>query len=433
MTITRRQLIGGAAVGAMPLALAGCGFAPSASPSTAAAGTISFTTWGTDAELAGFKKVIASFEQAHAGAKVALNAVPYEQMFTNIDAQIQAGNPPDVFRVPYYTFGAYAGAGQLLDLSSHLGSGFSDRFTDQAWAAVQNGGKPYGVPHHTDTSVIFLRTAALEDAGVSSVPTSADDAWTWSEFRSVAQRLRRSLPASKYPFAVNWQGNGVTRWLSWLFQADGRFLTDDLSKSAIDSDAGRTAVSFTSAFFPDRLVPKNDSVQSSTYAQDTWTNGTVPMVFTGAFAIPDAASAVKDEWTATFPPVNRRAGGDFGGNALVATKSAEGKAALIARFFDHVTTEEQQRDFCQRASLLPTRKDLVDGGVRFQVRPELTPILLGQARNVQAQDSAQVASPDMSKIITVLKDELERAFVGGRGAASTVHALSSGIDGAVGA
>ena len=67
-----------------------------------------------------------------------LNAVPYEQIFTNVDAQIQAGNPPDVFRVPYYSFGRYAGAGQLLDLSSLLESGFSDRFTPQAWQAVQN-------------------------------------------------------------------------------------------------------------------------------------------------------------------------------------------------------------------------------------------------------------------------------------------------------
>ena len=55
--------------------------------------------------------MISAFEKATSGAKVELNSVPYEQMFTNIDAQLQAGNPPDLFRVPYYTFGAYAGRG----------------------------------------------------------------------------------------------------------------------------------------------------------------------------------------------------------------------------------------------------------------------------------------------------------------------------------
>ena len=108
-------------------------------------------------------------------------------MFTNIDAQLQAGNPPDVFRVPYYTFGAYAGRDQLLDLSSHLPGDFADRFTPQAWAAVQNEGKPFGVPHHTDTSVILYNKDAFDAAGVTSVPTTLEEAWTWDEF---AQRRR---------------------------------------------------------------------------------------------------------------------------------------------------------------------------------------------------------------------------------------------------
>ena len=167
MTLTRRQLLGTTGV----LAARSCSPAAASSPprakKTTAPGTLSFTTWGTDAELAGFKKAIAAFEKANPGSDVALNAVPYEQMFSNIDAQLQAGNPPDVFRVPYYTFGAYAGKGQLLDLSKHLPSGFKDRFTPQAWAAVQNGGKPYGIPHHTDTSAILYNKAAMSAAGIT--------------------------------------------------------------------------------------------------------------------------------------------------------------------------------------------------------------------------------------------------------------------------
>ncbi|WP_375387986.1 ABC transporter substrate-binding protein [uncultured Amnibacterium sp.] len=431
MHLTRRQLLGSSGIAAAPLLLAGCGFVPSAAKRTSSTGTLSFTTWGTDAELAGFRKAIAGFEKANPGSKVDLNAVPYEQMFSNIDAQLQAGNPPDVFRVPYYTFGAYAGQGQLLDLSKHLPSGFADRFTPQAWAAVQNGGKPFGVPHHTDTSAILYNKQALDDAGVTDIPTRLDDAWTWQQFRAVAQRLRRAQPDAKYPFGVNWQGNGVTRWLSWLFQSDGRFLTEDLSAAAIDSNAGRAAVDFTKSFFPDRLVPPNDSVKSSTYAADSWYNQTTAMVFSGAFAIPDATDALKFEWGATFAPRNTRAGSDFGGNALVATKAAEGKAELIAAFFAHVTEEEQMRDFCANASLLPTRADLVKDGIEFAVRPELSPVFVGQASAVQASDSGQVASPKMSAIITVLQDELERAFVGGRGTAATIAALKTGIDKAV--
>lgn len=432
MNVNRRRFLTTAGVLTAPLGLAACGFAPAAPKASTGSKTITFTTWGTDSELAGFKSVIASFEKANPGAKVTLNAVPYEQIFMNIDQQLQAGNPPDVFRVPYYSFGSYAGAGQLLDLSGHVPSGFHDRFTPQAWAAVQNGGKPFGIPHHTDTNVIFYNKSAFETAGITNVPTSIDDAWTWDEFTAAAAKLKAKQPKNRYAFAYNWQGNGVTRWLDWLFENDGRFLSADLKSPAIDSAAARATVDFTKSFFTKQFVPRNDTVGSSTYAADDFANQTVAMVFSGAFAIPDT-SKLKFEWGSTFAPQQARHGGDFGGNALVATKQASGKADLIGAFFDHVTQQAQMRTFCAGASLLPTRKDLVASGIQFAVRPELSKVSVGQAGTVQASDSGQVASPNMSKIIAVLQKQLDAAFIGGRSAAATASGASSGIATAVGA
>lgn len=425
MNLTRRKILTVAGLLSAPAVAAGCGFRTAGSTS-AGSGSLAFTTWGTDSELAGFRQVIARFEKANPGSQVALNAVPYEQIFTNIDAQIQAGTPPDVFRVPYYTFGSYAGRGQLLDLTSHVAGGFGDRFTPAAWAAVQNDGKPYGVPHHTDTSAILYNKAAFATAGITAVPTSVDQAWTWSQFEQVARTLRARLPSTRYPFAVNWQGNGVTRWLSWLFEADGRFLGEDLVKPAISSPAGAAAVDFTRSFFPDRLVPANNSVKSTTYASDTWYSQTAAMVFSGAFAIPDATKTLSFGWGATFAPRKARGAGDFGGNALVATAATKAPD-LAASFLDFVTQEQSMRDFCAGASLLPTRRDLVADGIRFAVRPELSPVFIGQAGTVRAADSAQVASPSMSKIITVLTAQLEQSFVGGQTTARTLAAMSSGI------
>jgi len=425
MELSRRHFLGAAGVASLPFLLAGCGFAPSAGRPSSGTDTLTFTTWGTDAELAGLRSAIQAFEEQN-GATVELNAVPYDQMFENIDAQIQAGNPPDIFRVPYYTFGAYAGRGQLLDLSDHLPSGFADRFTPQAWAAVQNGGSPFGVPHHTDTSSILYNVQALADAGVPTPPTSADEAWTWEQFEGVARTLRDALPADRYPFVVNWQGNGVTRWLSWLFQSDGRFLEEDLVTPAIDSDAGRTALEFTSSFFSRGFVPANNSVRSSTLAQDTWFSQTAAMTFAGAFLIPDADATLDFEFAATPFPRNVRSGSDFGGNALVATADTL-NPELAAAFLDFVTGADPMREFCAGASLLPTRADLVADGIEFDVRPDLSETFVTQAGVVQPQDSGQVASPSMSGIISVLQNELELAFTGGQDAASALAAMSAGI------
>ena len=426
MELSRRQLFSAAGALGAPLLLAGCGFTPAQSQPKAGSKTLTFTTWGTDSELAGFRQGISRFEQANAGTKITLNAVPYAQMFTNIDAQLQAGNPPDVFRVPYYTFGSYAGRGQLLDLSPHLASSFGDRFTPAAWRAVQNKDKPYGVPHHTDTSAILYNKAAFASAGITSVPTTAAEAWTWDQFAAVAQQLRDNLPSGKYPFAYNWQGNGVTRWLSWLFQADGRFLATDLVHPAIDSAAGRAAVDFTKSFFSRKFVPANNSVKSTTLAADTWFAQTAAMTFSGAFQIPDATKTADFAWGATFSPRKVRGGGDFGGNALVATAKAA-NPGLAASFLDFMTQQDSMRDFCAGASLLPTRRDLTASGVTFAVRPELSPVFIGQSGTVRPADSGQVASPSMSAIITVLKDQLEQAFVGGQSTDKTIAGITAGI------
>lgn len=422
MTLDRRRFLSLSGVAAASV-LAGCGFVPREPDPDA----LTFTTWGTDAELAGFRSAIAGFEKARPGTRVALNAVPYDQMFSNLDAQFQAGNAPDVFRVPYYTLGSYAGRGQLLDIGGRVPAGFADRFTPTAWAAVQSAGRTVGVPHHTDTSVILYNRKLLRDAGITSVPTRLVDAWTWDEFGRVARQLRDSLPDSQYPFVSNWQGNGVTRWLSWLFQADGRLLTERLDKPAVDSSAGRAALSYTKSFFTSRFVPPNSSVKSTALAADTWFSQTAAMTWAGAFLLPDATSTATFDWGATFAPRDVRAASDFGGNAVVVT-SQTGKADTAVAFLDHLTTAATMRDFCTRASLLPTRRDLVAEGVRFADRPELSPVFAGQASTVRPADARQVASPSMLKIITVLQDQLEQAFAGGQGVGETLSGLASGIE-----
>lgn len=436
MPPNRRQVLGAFGAVSATAALSGCaGFTGSdASPaaseqpsgSSGTGGELTFTTWGSDSELAGFERAIAAFEAATPGATVALNAVPFEQMFPNIDAQLQSGNAPDLFRVDYDNLGTYAGREQLLDLTPYLDPSTGEAFTESLWQAVQFDGAPYGLPHHTDTSTILYNVAAFEAAGITAVPDSVDSAWTWEEFEQVALTLREQLPEDRFPFAYNWQGQGVTRWLSWLFQADGRFLEDDLVTPAIDSDAGRAAVDFTASFFTRRLVPDNSSVKSTTFASDLFFSETAAMTFAGAFLLPDAESLAPFEWAATFSPRNVRGGGDLGGNALVVTAGTT-RPELAAQFLDFMTRQETMNDFCAGASLLPTRRDLVDSGVEFEVRPELSTVFVQQATTVQPQDAEQISSPSMAAINLVLSDQLELAFTAGQSTDDTVAAMAAGI------
>ena len=425
MDYSRRQLLGMAGALGGAAALSACGFSRPSAPE-AGSDELTFTTWGTEAEIGGFERAIAAFQDATPGASVRLNVVPYAEMFENIDAQLQAGNPPDIFRALYTNLGTYAGRDQLLDLSSYVDTDFGGQFTDQMWQAVQYDGAPYAVPHVTDTSTILYNKQAFADAGITSVPDTLESAWTWEEFDQVLLQLRAALPADRYPLAYNWQGNSVTRWFSWLFQAGGRFLEEDLTTPAINSDAGRAAVDFTKSFFDRQLVPENNSVKSATFASDTFFAGTAAMAFAGTFILPDAESLAPFELGATFQPRNERGGSDLGGNPLVATSNTA-KPELAAEFLAFMCGRETQLDFCVTSSLLPTRQDLVGETVPFQALPDLGQYFVGQASTVQPADAAQIASPNVDAIRTVLSDQLEQAFIGGQSTEGTLVNLSDGI------
>ena len=425
MDYSRRTFLGAAGAFAATGLLAGCaGFSKPAS--STGADELSFTTWGSEAEEAGFRASIAAFEKANPGASVTLNLVPYEQMFENIDAQLQSGTAPDVFRVDYGNLGVYSSQDQLLDLSSYFDDAAADAFIPAFWRAVQFDGTPFGVPHQTDTSAVLYNRAAFEAAGITSVPDTLESAWTWQEFEQVAQQLRDQLPADRYPFAYNWQQAGVTRWLSWLFQAGGRYLEDDLKTPAIDSPEGRAALDFTKSFFTKNFVPANSSVKSSTYASDSFYSETSAMLFAGNFLLPDVDSLAEFEWGATYMPRNVRGASDLGGNALVATASTE-KADLAAEFLAFMVSEDQMRNFCAATTELPTLQSLVGTDIEFATRPDVMPLFVEQATTIEESDVAQLASPNMAAINTVLSDQLELAFTQGQSTEETLAKISEGI------
>lgn len=428
--ITRRILGTTAALAAAALMLSGCtGF--TGGGSTTSEGTLTFTTWASDSEKAAFEQLVSDFEAANDGVTVELNVVPYDQMFSNIDAQLSAGNAPDIFRVDYGNLGVYSSQDQLLDLSSSFTADEIAAFTPAMWEAVSYDGTPYGVPHQTDVSALVVNTQLLAAAGITDLPTTQADAWTWDEFADVAAKLKTSLPADVYPFVYNWQLGGTPRWLSWLFQADGALLEDDGTTPAIDSAAGTEALDFTRSFFEKGWVPPTSSVKATTYADAFFTEESVAMAFAGSFVVPDIDNLAAFEWTALPMPVNDRGATDLGGNALVATKTTD-QPELAASFLKFMVDAENMTTFCAATNELPTRVDIDPASIDFAVRPDVMPVFVEQASTIQPSDVTQLTSPYLAPIAVSMQDQLEAAFVNGQSTADTLANLTDAIRQATG-
>lgn len=428
MPISRRALLGSAAGLAGATTLSACagfglGGARSSDPDT-----LSMVTWGQDSEQAAFRRLIEDYRQ-RTGVTVDLRIVPYNEMFTAIDAQLLDGSAPDIFRVDYSTMGSYSATGQLLDLTDHLDDELEDDLIPAFTEAISHEGRPFGVAHQTDTTATILRPDLLREAGITSVPERIEDAWSWEEFDEVLSRLKATLPAEVLPYTYMWQQAGASRWLSWLFQAGGRLLNEDLSAAAIDSDAGRRALQTTRDLYERGLVPANSTPKSSIYADDAFVGGVTAMGALGNFVLPsvDVAVGSRFEWSATFHPRDVRAASDLGGNALVAAAQTP-RPEMAAEFLRFMMEPENQKSFCEETVELPTRRSVAEQDLELAVRPDLAPIFAQQAASITAQDAAQTTVPDFGQINIVLQNQLEQCFGGDRSVEDTIAAISQQVD-----
>jgi multiple sugar transport system substrate-binding protein len=427
-SLSRRSLLSGVAGVSAAGFLSSCGGFSKDDDQGSVKGQLNFTTWASDAEKSAFTKLVKAFEE-ETGTKVNLKIVPYAEMFTGIDNQLSSGTAPDIFRVDYPTMGRYSSQGQLLDLSSHLDSSLTDDFIPALYQAVKYDDKPFGVPHQTDTTCIVYQPAMLEAAGITSVPDSLESAWSWEEWNDVATKLKSSLPSDVYPFAYDWQQFGAYRWLTWLFEAGGRMLEDDLKTPAIVSAEGEKALEYTLNFFEQEWVPKNTSTKGATYPDTAFISQKIAMAYVGDFLLPSMDTGIKSkfEWKATYQPKDVRASSDLGGNALVASEQGKNHD-LAAEFLRFMMDAPNVQAFCEEAVELPTLQSLVDADLDFATRPDLMKYFVEQATTMTPEDVAQVAQPAAGEMNTVLMNELEQCFISGQSVDDTLQKIADGVE-----
>jgi multiple sugar transport system substrate-binding protein len=446
MSLSRRAALGALGAGTLLGSAACAGPKPTSATGSASSagakastgpvkGTLTFAFWGgSTGETKGFTYLKDKFEAANPGATVQLKVVPYDGFFAGIDRGLQAGNAPDVWRVDYTNIGKYSSKGTLLDMTPYFTDAEIGEFLPALWDAVKYQGKAYGVPHQTDTTAIVYDKDALKAAGITTVPDTLDNAWSWDEFGQVAGKLRSSLGADKFPFAYAWTRAGAYRWLSWLYQAGGSLLTPQLDKAAIPSAEATKALDFTKSFFANKWVPASNTIKGSRYSDEFFVAKTVPMAFVGDFLVPtlaDPKSGYKGDWGVTFMPRDKGAASDLGGNALVANKATK-NADLAAAFLKFAASEDMMKYFCEQAIELPTRKTLASAGANLQyaTKPELVKYWAQQATTVSEQVVKESTVPAFNTVNTVLQDQLEAAFTGGQPTDQTLQKIADGVNAA---
>lgn len=390
------------------------------------AGELTFSVWGSDAEVAAYRALIGRFEAANPGTTIRLDVMPFGQFYQQVDTRLAGRQGPDLFRVTYQQFGRYATSGAAVDLSDYVEDGYGDAFTPAVWSAVNHDGAPYALPHHTDTFALYYNADMLEEAGIQ-VPTSLDTAWTWAQFIESARALKERR-LGNYPFAMSWQNGSVHRWMMYLYQHGGRLLDDDLSASRINSPEGVGTIRWTQSWFQEGLVPPSTSLKSGERIQNLFVNGITPMMLNGNWQIPFVQEQMtRFRWGVTYLPRDVAMADDLGGTCAAVSRDSRNPEAAAA-FLRFMVDEENMRDFVSSAQFLPVRRSLVESGIDYAVRPDEMRVFVEMTKTIPEHMVRTVTLPTWGRFNPRLTDELDLAFTSGQSAEETATNIETHVE-----
>ncbi|MBK8138102.1 MAG: extracellular solute-binding protein [Chloroflexi bacterium] len=211
---------------------------------------------------------------AETGIAVTVEAVGWGDAYSRYLTAINSGSGADMYAGGMSWGISLGGVGGLVDLSSAA-------FADEVPALLEGNnpefvkgiigvdGAIYGVPYNQDVMVMYYLKDNLAQAGFDAPPA------TWEELAAALEALDAAGLGSG---GFGW---GHASWLSFqpfLAQAGGAWYADDCSASAVNSEAGLTALEFYTELYDTYGFPQE---QASTAGFST---GEVSILFEGEWA-----------------------------------------------------------------------------------------------------------------------------------------------------
>ena len=248
-TISRRQFLGGLAMGTGVVFLAACapaaapaggGAAPAEGAAAAPAGGGATLTWWDymgEAGSANGEAVmdqVAKYNAAQSAVTVERTFVPFGDLKQKLLQGAAAGQLPDLVIIDNPDHSSFASLGVLADITDPITAwGKSSDYFPGPWDSTVYQGKNYGIPDNSNCLVQWQNKAFTEPAGITA-PTN------WDELRAAAAALTEG---ERFGIALSGvkTEEGTFQWLPFLWMTGEELAT-------LDSDGGREAMQLALAF-----------------------------------------------------------------------------------------------------------------------------------------------------------------------------------------
>jgi len=421
----KRSTTAGAAVAAalaITLLATGCSSGSGDSGGGSASKPVTITFWGaygnggnSTQQDALNKTLIPAFEKANPGITVKYTDIAYDSLLQKLTTSAAGGQLPDLVRADLGWVPQFAQNGVLVPLSDSMPDYKSLASKDYNGSVATNlyQGKYYGLPLDTNTRVLITDEAALAKAGMTKAPATFDD------LQAMADKLKGSgvslfADSKLEAWQISpwiWSGGGVltnakeTKATGYLNSAKNvktiQMLVDwyneGLIPNLITGNAGATGTS-------DGL-PKSDY---ATIFDGPWMAG----IWAGQYP----------SFTPIYSQIPAGPGGSVsvvGGEDIVLTASSKHQEA--AEKFIRFTQGSAFQLAMVKTGQMTVRPALADQ------QAAIDPYFKAFSDQLKTAKS-RIASPNQSKIDTVLNTTLTQAFLGTTTVKAALDSAASQVD-----
>ncbi len=215
-------------------------------------GSMKLSFWNglTGSDGVTLNDMLANFVKDHPEISITAEVIPWNTLYTKLQAAFVADQPPDVFILHASEIPQFSGYGVLKDLSSWYtaGGGFfpGDDVSKSTLAGMTFEGTPYGIPLDNHGRGLWINLGAFEKAKVDpdlAQPTTYDG-WVALFQKLTIDKNGKNAAAADFDKenVVQW-GFAVgewprVNWLSVLAQNGGQLVSDDGKKILANSEGG---------------------------------------------------------------------------------------------------------------------------------------------------------------------------------------------------
>src|ERR671923_1475632 len=194
------------------------------------------------------EEIIRPFEKK-TGIDVKVQLVGWDVQFDRIRNAAVSGGGPDVTQAGTTQVPFFAALGGFSDLSGRVKDvGGKGAYAPGIWQTTQLAGQDgtYAIPWFTEARAIYYRKDVLEKAGIDPATAFKD----WDSFEQTLQTIKDEVPEINGKPIAPFGSPGkkafdlVHHVMPFVWDAGGQELTDDNTKSAIESPEAAEGVSY---------------------------------------------------------------------------------------------------------------------------------------------------------------------------------------------